>query len=164
VQLPPDPFEERRHNFILAGPAGAFRKIEKMEIKLYVGNLSFTTTEDAIRTLFAQAGTVASVEVIKDRFTGNSKGFAFVQMSSQQEAEKAITMFNGYKLDNREIKVNPARPREDAGGRGGGYGDRRNDSYGRGGGGGSSRGGPGGGSGGGGRNRRSGGGSGPRRY
>jgi len=86
-----------------------------MEIKLYVGNLSFTTTEDAIRTLFAQAGTVTSVEVIKDRFTGNSKGFAFVQMSSQQEAEKAITMFNGYSLDNREIKVNPARPREDAG-------------------------------------------------
>ncbi len=131
-----------------------------MEIKLYVGNLSFTTTEDAIRTLFAQAGTVSSVEVIKDRFTGNSKGFAFVQMSSQQEAEKAITMFNGYKLDNRELKVNPARPREDAGGRGGGYGDRRNDSYGRG------RGGPGGGGGGGGggKNRRSGGGSGPRRY
>jgi cold-inducible RNA-binding protein len=125
-----------------------------MEIKLYVGNLSFTTTEDAIRTLFAQAGTVTSVELIKDRFTGNSKGFAFVQMSSQQEAEKAITMFNGYSLDNRELKVNPARPREE-GGRGG-YGDRRNDSYGRG------RGGPGGGSGG--RNRRSGGGSGPRRY
>jgi cold-inducible RNA-binding protein len=100
---------------------------------------------------------VASVEVIKDRFTGNSKGFAFVQMSSQQEAEKAITMFNGYKLDNRELKVNPARPREDSGGRGGGYGDRRNDSYGHG------RGGSGGG-GGGGRNRRSGGGSGPRRY
>ena len=86
-----------------------------MEIKLYVGNLSFTTTEDAICTLFAQAGTVTSVEVIKDRFTGNSKGFAFVQMSSQQEAEKAITMFNGYSLDNREIKVNPARPREDSG-------------------------------------------------
>jgi cold-inducible RNA-binding protein len=157
VQLPPDPFEGRRQIFFLAGSAGAFRKIEKMEIKLYVGNLSFTTTEDAIRTLFAQAGTVASVEVIKDRFTGNSKGFAFVQMSSQQEAEKAITMFNGYSLDNREIKVNPARPREDAGGRGGGYGDRRNDSYGRG------RGGSGG-SGGGGRNRRSGGGNGPRRY
>jgi RNA recognition motif-containing protein len=156
VQLPPDPFEGRRHHFILAGSAGAFRKTEKMEIKLYVGNLSFTTTEDAIRTLFAQAGTVASVEVIKDRFTGNSKGFAFVQMSSQQEAEKAITMFNGYTLDNRELKVNPARPREDAGGRGG-YGDRRNDSYGRG------RGGPGGSSSGG-RNRRSGGGSGPRRY
>jgi len=123
-----------------------------MEIKLYVGNLSFTTTEDAIRTLFAQAGTVTSVEVIKDRFTGNSKGFAFVQMSSQQEAEKAITMFNGYSLDNREIKVNPARPREDAGR--GGFGDRRNDSYGRG------RGGPGGG----GRNRRGSGGSGQRRY
>ncbi len=124
-----------------------------MESKLYVGNLSFTTTEDAIRTLFAQAGTVTSVEVIKDRVTGNSKGFGFVQMSSQQEAEKAIQMFNGYKLDNRELKVNPARPREDTGGRGN-FGDRRGDSFGYG------RGRPGGG---GGRNRRGGGGE-SRRY
>ena len=114
-----------------------------MEIKLYVGNLSFTTTEDAIRTLFAGAGTVSSVELIKDRYSGQSKGFAFVQMSTQAEAEKAISMFNGYNLDNRGIKVSEARPREDSG-RGGGYGNRRNDNYGRGGGGGGRRGGQGG--------------------
>ena len=130
-----------------------------MEIKLYVGNLAFTTTEDQIRTLFAQAGTVASVDLIKDRFTGSSKGFAFVQMGSQSEAEKAITMFNGHSLDNREIRVNPARPREEAGGFSGGP---RRDSYGDGGG--RGPGGPGGG-----RNRRPGGGNGggaggPRRY
>jgi cold-inducible RNA-binding protein len=136
------------------------RELEKMEIKLYVGNLAFTTTEDQIRTLFAQAGTVASVDLIKDRFTGSSKGFAFVQMSSQAEAEKAISMFNGHSLDNREIRVNPARPREESGGFSGGP---RRDSYGSGGG--RGPGGPGGP--GGGRNRRPGGGGssgGPRRY
>jgi RNA recognition motif-containing protein len=101
-----------------------------MENKLYVGNLSYSTSEDDLRNLFAQAGTVTSVELIKDRATGSSKGFAFVQMSSQTEAEKAITMFNGNTLDNREIKVNFARPREETGrgggrgGYGGGYGNR----------------------------------------
>lgn len=83
--------------------------------KLYVGNLSFSTKEEQIQTLFAQAGTVTSVELIKDRSTGSSKGFAFVQMSTQAEAEKAIKLFNGYNLDNREIKVNVARPKEDSG-------------------------------------------------
>jgi RNA recognition motif-containing protein len=82
-----------------------------VKMKLYVGNLSYTTTDEDLRTLFAQAGTVTSVEVIKDRFTGDSKGFAFVEMSSQSEGENAIRMFNGYSLDNREIKVNVARPR-----------------------------------------------------
>lgn len=94
-----------------------------MEVKLYVGNLSFSTTEDELRTLFAQAGTVSTVEIIKDRDTGTSKGFAFVQMSSQADAAKAITMFNGYSLGNRELKVNPARPREESGR--GGFGNRR---------------------------------------
>ncbi len=117
-----------------------------METKLYVGNLPFSTTEDELRDLFTQAGAVSSVELIKDRFTGSSKGFAFVQMSTQAEAEKAISMFNGYKLANRELKVNPARPREE-GSRGGG-GPRRNDGGGYGrrpggpGGGGNRRGGP----------------------
>ncbi len=96
-----------------------------METKLYVGNLSFSTTEDELRTLFAQAGTVSAVDLIKDRDTGNSKGFAFIQMSTQQEAEKAISMFNGYSLTNRELRVNVARPKEDnrfgGGGGGGGY-------------------------------------------
>ena len=95
-----------------------------METKIYVGNLSYDTTEDDIRTLFAQAGTVASVALIKDRDTGQSKGFAFVEMSNQSEAEKAIQTFNGYTLSNRPLKVNLARPREERsfGGGGGGYG------------------------------------------
>ena len=129
-----------------------------MEIKLYVGNLAFSTTEDELRTLFAQAGTVTSVIIIKDRDTGSSKGFGFVEMGSQAEAEKAIKMFNGFSLGNREIKVNPARPKEETGrgGGSGGYGARP------GGGGGYDRrpGGPGGGA------TRGGGkgGGGPRRY
>jgi RNA recognition motif-containing protein len=135
-----------------------------MEVKLYVGNLSFNTTEDTLRTLFAQAGTVSSVELIKDRETGQSKGFAFVQMSTQAEAEKAIKQFNGSTLDNREIKVNPARPKEESGR--GGFGGNRG---GGGGGGGYGGGGYGsnrgtGGPGGGGKDRRGGPGSGPRRY
>jgi len=118
-----------------------------MENRVFVGNLSFTTTEDDLRTLFAQAGTVNSVNLIRDRDTGRSRGFGFVEMSSPSEAENAIHMFNGYTLDDRELKVNIARPREERspgeyGGRRGGYG----------GGGGRGRGGPGG------RDRRGGGG------
>ena len=94
-----------------------------MEVKLYVGNLSYDTTEDDLRTLFAQAGSVASVALIKDRDTGRSKGFAFVEMSNQSEAEKAISMFNAYKMNERELTVNMARPREDR--RGGGFDNRR---------------------------------------
>mgnify|MGYP001766742782 FL=1 len=120
-----------------------------MESKLYVGNLPYNTTEEELRTMFAQAGTVESVEVIKDRDTGNSKGFAFVTMGSQAEAEKAIQLFDGKALGRREIRVNIARPREDRGGGGGG-------GYGRGGGGGGGSGGGGGGGG----DRRGGGGGG----
>jgi RNA recognition motif-containing protein len=87
-----------------------------MEVKLYVGNLSYTTTEDDLRALFAKAGEVASVAVIKDRDTGNSKGFGFVEMSTQVEAEKAITMLNGFQVGDRELKVNLAKPREDRSG------------------------------------------------
>jgi RNA recognition motif-containing protein len=99
----------------------------EMEVKLYVGNLAYSTTEDDLRTLFAQAGTVATVSLIKDRDTGQSKGFAFIEMSNQVEAEAAISKFNGYSLAGRELKVNIARPPESRGGygnRGGGYGDR----------------------------------------
>jgi RNA recognition motif-containing protein len=85
-----------------------------MDAKLYVGNLSYDTTEDGLRTKFADAGTVVSVEVIKDRDTGRTKGFAFITMNNQAEAENAIKMFNGKLLDNREIKVNIARPREES--------------------------------------------------
>jgi RNA recognition motif-containing protein len=96
-----------------------------MEVKLYVGNLAYSTTEDDLRVLFAQAGNVASVDVIKDRDTGQPKGFAFVTMGTQAEAQKAITMFNEFSLGDRALKVNTARPREDRGGvrpRGGAFG------------------------------------------
>lgn len=82
-------------------------------MKLYVGNLPYTTTEDDLRALFSRAGAVASVAIIKDRETGRSKGFAFVEMGSQSEGEKAIQMFNGHSLNNRQLTVNQARPREE---------------------------------------------------
>jgi RNA recognition motif-containing protein len=96
-----------------------------MEVKLYVGNLSYSTTEDDLRTLFAQAGTVASVAVIKDRDTGQSKGFAFVEMATQAEAQKAISQFNAQPFQDRALTVNLARPREERGGFGGGGGGNR---------------------------------------
>lgn len=99
-----------------------------MDVKLYVGNLAYSTTESDLRDLFSQAGTVASVALIKDRDTGQSKGFAFVEMSNQAEAQNAISMFNGKSLNARDLTVNLARPREDRGGFGkqrGGSGKRR---------------------------------------
>ena len=90
-----------------------------MEAKLYVGNLSYATSEDDLRTLFAQAGTVVSAAVITDRDTGTSKGFGFVEMTSQVDAQKAITMFNEYKLGERALTVNMAKPREARPNRGG---------------------------------------------
>ena len=96
-----------------------------MEVKLYVGNLSFSTTEDDVRTLFTQAGAVAEVALIKDRDTGSSKGFAFVTMTTQKDAENAIKMFNGYTLGNRQLKVNTARPREESSNSRGGTGGYR---------------------------------------
>jgi len=115
-----------------------------MDSKLYVGNLPFSATGEALRELFSQAGTVTSADVIMDRISGRSKGFGFVEMASQAEAEKAISMFNGYMMDNRELRVNIARPREDSGRSFGGGGGRR---PGGGGGGGYNRGGYGGGGG-----------------
>lgn len=84
-----------------------------MDLKLYVGNLDYSTKEADLREMFTQAGTVTSVTLIKDRETGRSKGFAFIEMASQVEVEKAITMFNGYRMGERELKVNIARPREE---------------------------------------------------
>jgi cold-inducible RNA-binding protein len=98
--------------------------MKEMENKLYVGNLSYNTTEEDLRTAFALSGTVVSVEVIKDRETGRAKGFAFVTMSSQAEAESAIKALNEKMMDNRPIKVNLARPREESQGRGH-YGSNR---------------------------------------
>ena len=86
-----------------------------MEVKLYVGNLSKSTTQDELDTLFAGAGEVASVNIIKDRTSGESKGFAFVTMSAQSEADKAVSMFNSYSLSDHELKVDLAKPREQRG-------------------------------------------------
>ena len=82
-----------------------------MDIRIYAGNLAKSTTEDEIKTLFAQAGEVSSVEVAKDRSSGESRGFAFITMNSQTDADKAISMFNAYSLDNNTLKVNVAKPR-----------------------------------------------------
>ena len=86
-----------------------------MEARLYVGNLSKSTTQDDLTTLFAQAGTVTSVDVIKDRKSGESRGFAFVIMSAQSEADKAVSMFNSYSLREHTLKVSLAKPREQRG-------------------------------------------------
>ena len=82
-----------------------------MDIRIYVGNLNKSTTQDEIKTLFATAGTVTSVEVATDKGTGKSKGFAFVSMPDQAEADKAISMFNAYSLADNALKVNIAKPR-----------------------------------------------------
>ncbi len=95
-----------------------------MEPKLYVGNLPYDATEEDLRQLFSGAGTVASASIIMDRETGRSKGFGFVEMSTQAEAEKAVSLFNGRELHDRPLKVDLARPREDRP-RGGGGWDRR---------------------------------------
>lgn len=98
-------------------------------MKLYVGNLSFQTSSQELEELFAGFGTVESATVVEDRETGRSRGFGFVEMASQEDAEKAIAELNGQEVSGREIKVNEAKPREDRGGRGrsnyggsGGYG------------------------------------------
>lgn len=92
-----------------------------MEVKLYVGNMTYDTTEDQLRTMFTEAGPVVAVDVIKDRDTGNAKGFAFITMSSQSDAAKAITLFNGKEVGGRPLTVNTAKPREERGGGGRGY-------------------------------------------
>ena len=84
-----------------------------MEVKLYVGNLPYLTTDDDLRRLFSQAGTVASAAVIKDRDTGTSKGFGFVQMTTRAEAENAIKMLDNHPMGEHMLKVNLARPRID---------------------------------------------------
>jgi RNA recognition motif-containing protein len=84
-----------------------------MEVRLYVGNLNKSTTQDELNTLFATAGTVKAVEVVKDRTSGDSKGFAFITMAEEADADKAISMFNAYSLADRELKVNVAKPKEE---------------------------------------------------
>jgi RNA recognition motif-containing protein len=96
------------------------QEMRKMEAKLYVGNLPYSTTDADLQTLFAQAGTVVSAAVVKDRESGRSKGFGFVEMSSNDEAQQAISQFDGKDFQGRTLKVNVARPREEGGGRRGG--------------------------------------------
>ena len=115
-----------------------------MSMKLYVGNLSFQTSSDDLQQLFAQAGTVESASVVEDRETGRSRGFGFVEMSSSEEGQAAISQFNGKEVNGRSLTVNEARPRENRGGgggggygggnRGGGYGGNRGGGGGYGGG------------------------------
>ena len=102
-----------------------------METRLYVGNLSYGSTEGDVEELFKQAGTVVKCELMLDKFTSRSRGFAFVEMSSAEEANKAVEMFNEQELQGRPLRVNIARPREERpprreGGGRGGYGGGRN--------------------------------------
>jgi cold-inducible RNA-binding protein len=91
---------------------------------IFVGNLSFGATEDAVRNLFAAYGTVDRVSVVTDRDTGQARGFGFVEMSNNAEADKAIAELNGHELDGRALNVNEARPKTDRGSGGGGGGYR----------------------------------------
>ncbi len=84
-----------------------------METKIYVGNLPFNTTNDELKALFSQAGTVTSAEVITDKFSGRSRGFGFVEMSTPEETQAAISKFNEYEMGGRALRVNLAKPRED---------------------------------------------------
>src|SRR5918999_5201723 len=93
-----------------------------MSTKLYVGNLAFQTTSQELQELFATAGTVESASVVEDRDTGRSRGFAFVEMSTKEEAASAIDQFNGKEVGGRALKVNEAKPRENRSGGGGGRG------------------------------------------
>ena len=100
-----------------------------MSKKLYVGGLSYDTTEDSLKEAFAKAGTVESAVIITDKMSGRSKGFGFVEMSSDEEAKKAMEMWNGKEFDGRNLTVNEARPMEERPrrdfNRGGGGGDRQ---------------------------------------
>ena len=106
-----------------------------MGTKLYVGNLPFNTTENELQELFSQAGVVQEVTLMQDRFTGKSRGFAFITMGSEEDAQNAISKLNGQAIEGRPLTVNEARPREPRapgggggrgyGGGGGGYGGRR---------------------------------------
>ncbi len=98
-----------------------------MEKKLFVGGLSYETTETTLKEVFSKAGTVESVNVITDKMSGRSKGFGFVEMSSEEEAQKAIETLNGKEIDGRSVTVNEAKPLESRPSRSGGFGreDRR---------------------------------------
>jgi cold-inducible RNA-binding protein len=106
----------------------------QMNTKLYVGNVPFSTTAQDLQDLFAQAGSVASVDLIFDKFTGRSRGFAFIAMTTGEEAKKAIEKLHGFSMDGRSITVTEARPKEDRPARQFDGGERRSFGGGRGGG------------------------------
>jgi len=110
-----------------------------MAKRIYVGNLSFQTTEDSLSDFFREVGAVDSVSIITDRDTGRSKGFGFVEMATGDEAANAIEKFNGMDYEGRNMAVKEAQPREDRGGGGGGGGGGRRNNYNGGGGGGGDR-------------------------
>jgi len=95
-----------------------------MSTKLYVGNLSFDTSSEQLQTIFSETGTVQSASIVEDRETGRSRGFGFVEMSTKEEAQAAITALDGKECDGRNLKVNEAKPRENRNGGGGGGRDR----------------------------------------
>ncbi len=101
-------------------------------MKLYVGNLSFNTSTQDLEKMFGEIGTVESTNIIEDRETGRSRGFAFVEMSSKEEGQNAISALNGKEMDGRSLTVNEAKPRENSGGNrgGGGYGGGNRGGYG----------------------------------
>ena len=105
-----------------------------MSTKLYVGNVPFSTTSQDLQNLFAQQGTVESVELISDKFTGRSRGFAFVSMATPEEGQKAIQALNGFSIEGRALTVNEARPKEDRPPRSGGFGGGERRGFGGGGG------------------------------
>lgn len=98
-------------------------------MNIYVGNLSFDTTEDHLREAFGAFGEVTSVNIISDKYTGRSRGFGFVEMPDQSQAQTAIAELNGKDMDGRALNINEARPREDRGGRGGGGGGGYRNRY-----------------------------------
>jgi RNA recognition motif-containing protein len=104
-----------------------------MSTKLFVGNLSFNTTENQLQDMFAAHGTVTEVDLIMDKFSGRSRGFAFVTMEAKEAADAAVQALNGKSIDGRALTVNEARPREERprSGGGGGYGGGRGDRGGR---------------------------------
>jgi len=130
-----------KHTWFKASPSilKAGKVKHKMSMKLYVGNLSFQTSSDDLQQLFSQVGTVDSVNIIEDRETGRSRGFAFVEMSSSEEGNAAIQQFNGHDVGGRTLNVNEAKPRDDRGGSRGGFGGGRGSGGNRGGFGGRSR-------------------------
>jgi RNA recognition motif-containing protein len=105
-------------------------------MRIYVGGLSYATNNDGLRALFEQAGQVTDAHVVEDKYSGQSKGFGFVDMPDAEEAKNAISRFNGHSHDGRSLTVNEAKPREDRGGYGGGGGGGRSGGGGYGGGGG----------------------------